>query len=64
VFEDKSVYRFMLERHKQVRNIPCPSNGDGTRVINYCPICAEGLRAPDKIDKAQLQIIKYGVSQI
>lgn len=64
VFEDKSVYRFILEKHAQARNIPCPSNGDGTRVINYCPICAEGLLAPDKIDQAPLKIIKYGVSQI
>lgn len=64
VFENKKVYRFVLEKHPQVRNIPCPSNGDGTRVINYCPICAEGLLAPDKIDEKPLRIVNYGVSQI
>lgn len=63
VCDDKRVNKFTLEEHSQARSIPNVTNGDYSRIINYCPICARGLTVPDIIYNKPLQIIESGFSR-
>ncbi len=64
VFDNGKTASSVLEESPNMRNIPCPSNGDGTRVINYMHLFGGSKIVPKFALENPLNPVEYGISEI